>query len=107
MNHETHYNLFHRVHHGLHAILYHYSLQLRHSVFSDNPAIAATITSLKELILLFESQTHTEDTKALCLIQQKIPEVIDEFENSKINTIYWLHTYKVVLNNIKWLKKFR
>ncbi|HCL05875.1 MAG TPA: hypothetical protein DHW64_07910 [Chitinophagaceae bacterium] len=80
MNHETRYNPFHQIHQGLRAMLYHCSLEVQHTDFSDDKTAAATIASLKELIWLFESHAHTEDTKVFSLIQEIAPEVVDDFE---------------------------
>lgn len=80
MNHETRYNPFHQIHQGLRAMLYHCSLEVQHTDFSDEGAATTAITSLKELIWLFESHAHTEDTKVFSLIQEIAPAIIDDFE---------------------------
>lgn len=80
MNHETRYNPFHQIHQGLRAMLYHCSLKVQHTDFSDDTATAATIASLKELVWLFESHAHTEDTKVFTLIQEIAPDIINDFE---------------------------
>lgn len=80
MNHETRYNPFHQIHQGLRAMLYHCSLEVQHTDFSDDNSAAITIASLKELIWLFESHAHTEDTKVFSLIQELAPDVVEDFE---------------------------
>jgi hypothetical protein len=80
MNNETRYNPFHQIHQGLRAMLYHCSLQVQHTDFADDTNASVTINSLKELIWLFESHAHTEDTKVFSLIQEIAPEVIADFE---------------------------
>lgn len=80
MTHLSRYNPFHQIHQGLRAMLYHCSLQVQHTDFANDVQSAETITSLKELIWLFESHAHTEDTKVFSLIQEKAPEVIADFE---------------------------
>lgn len=80
MQNETRYNPFYQIHQGLRAMLYHCSLQVQHTNFMDDTAAAETISSLKELIWLFEGHAHTEDSKVFSLIQSKAPEVIEDFE---------------------------
>jgi len=80
MNHEKRYNPFHQIHQGLRAMLYHCSLKVQHTDFSDDTAAASTIASLKELVWLFESHAHTEDTKVFTLIQEIAPDIITDFE---------------------------
>lgn len=80
MQNETRYNPFYQIHQGLRAMLYHCSLQLQHTDFTDDSAAAETIASLKDLIWLFEGHAHTEDTKVFSLIHTKAPEVIEDFE---------------------------
>jgi len=80
MNNETRYNPFHQIHQGLRAMLYHCSLQVQHTDFADDTTAVATIDSLKELIWLFESHAHTEDSKVFSLIQEIAPEIIADFE---------------------------
>lgn len=80
MNHETRYNPFHQIHQGLRAMLYHCSLAVQHTNFTDDTASATTIASLKELIWLFEGHAHTEDTKVFSLIRNIAPDIVDDFE---------------------------
>ena len=80
MNNQTRYNPFHQIHQALRAMLYHCSLEVQHTDFADDTAANAVLTSLKELIWLFEGHAHTEDTKVFSLIQDKAPEVIADFE---------------------------
>lgn len=80
MNHQTRYNPFHQIHQGLRAMLYHCSLEVQHTDFSDDTIAAKTISSLKELVWLFESHAHTEDTKVFTLIQEIAPAIIADFE---------------------------
>lgn len=80
MNQLTRYNPFHQIHQGLRALLYHCSLQVQHTDFSDDQQAANTISLLKEVIWLFDGHAHTEDTKVFTLIADKAPEVIADFE---------------------------
>jgi len=80
MNQLTRYNPFHQIHQGLRALLYHCSLQVQHTDFSNDEQASKTIAQLKELIWLFDGHAHTEDTKVFTLIADKAPEVIADFE---------------------------
>ncbi len=80
MKHETRYNPFHMIHQGLRAMLYHNSLQVQQTDFLDDKESEKLILSIKELIWLFESHAHTEDTKVFSLIESKAPDVVADFE---------------------------
>lgn len=80
MNHETRYNPFHMIHQGLRAMLYHCSLQVQQTDFLNDNEAEKLILSIKELIWLFESHAHTEDTKVFSLIESKAPDVVADFE---------------------------
>ena len=80
MNHPSRYNPFHQIHQALRAMLYHASLQVQHTNFTNEESASSTIDLLKELINLFESHAHTEDTKVFSLIEKTAPEIIADFE---------------------------
>ena len=80
MNTLLRYNPFHQIHQGLRAMLYHVSLQVQHTDFTNEESAAVTLEMLKELISLFESHAHTEDTKVFSLIEKNAPEIIADFE---------------------------
>lgn len=80
MNNPSRYNPFHQIHQGLRAMLYHVSLQVQHTDFTNEESASGTIDMLKELVLLFESHAHTEDTKVFSLIEKNAPEIVADFE---------------------------
>lgn len=74
------FNPFHQVHQGLRALLYHASLAVQHTDFSNAYHTGATLSLLEELIDLFESHAHTEDAMVFPMIAGHAPNVVSHFE---------------------------
>lgn len=74
------YNFFHQIHQGLRALLYQASLTVQQTDFKNSIASAETKKTLNELLLLFDSHAHTEDTLVFPMIQEHAPELVADFE---------------------------
>lgn len=74
------YNIFQLVHKGLRAALYQTALQLQQTDFMAEEERTAAINSVKEIVMLFESHAHKEDSFVLPAIQAFEPSVVATFE---------------------------
>lgn len=74
------FNPFHQVHQGLRALLYHASLAVQHTDFSNAYHTGTTLSLLEELIDLFEGHAHTEDSIVFPWISEQAPHVVLHFE---------------------------
>jgi iron-sulfur cluster repair protein YtfE (RIC family) len=74
------FNPFHQVHQGLRALLYHASLAVQHTDFSNTYHTGATLSLLEELLDLFEGHAHAEDTMVFPMIADHAPNVVLHFE---------------------------
>ncbi len=74
------FNPFHQVHQALRALLYHASLTVQHTDFTQEAQANKTITLLEELVSFFEAHAHKEDTQVFPLIAKAAPELVADFE---------------------------
>ena len=74
------YNLFHRIHKGLRALLYDTSLLLQRTDFTIEDESLEAINRLKFVITLFEKYQHSEDVYILPAMTTYEPGVADSFE---------------------------
>ncbi|MCW3087274.1 MAG: hypothetical protein JWQ78_660 [Sediminibacterium sp.] len=74
------FNPFHQIHQGLRAMLYHCSLAVQHTDFTDAQQTESTLSLIAELVALFEEHAHTEDTLVFPMISQYAPHVVIYFE---------------------------
>ncbi|MGZ5286675.1 MAG: hemerythrin domain-containing protein [Flavisolibacter sp.] len=75
------YNIFHLIHKGLRASLYHTSLQLQQTDFTVEDETEAALNRVKEIIMLFEGHAHKEDSFILPAIMPFEPSVAACFED--------------------------
>ncbi len=78
--HPLRYNLFHQIHQGLRALLYHASLTVQQTDFTNASATAELKKLLEELLFLFDGHAHTEDNLVFTMIQEQAPELVAGFE---------------------------
>lgn len=74
------FNPFHQVHQALRALLYHASITVQHTDFTQVAQATKTITLLEELVNFFEAHAHKEDTQVFPLIAAAAPELVADFE---------------------------
>ena len=74
------YNIFHMIHKGLRASLYHTGLYLQQADFTDMNTEAEVTGRVKEILLLFDGHAKKEDTFILPAIQPYEPSVVASFE---------------------------
>ncbi|MES2003637.1 MAG: hemerythrin domain-containing protein [Bacteroidota bacterium] len=74
------FNLFHQIHQALRALLYHASITVQHTDFTQAEQSQKTITMLEQLVAFFEGHAHTEDTLVFPMLAAIAPEVIANFE---------------------------
>lgn len=74
------FNPFHQVHQALRALLYHASITVQHTDFTQEPQAGKTIALLEELVNFFEAHAHKEDTQVFPLIAKAAPELVADFE---------------------------
>lgn len=74
------FNPFHQVHQALRALLYHASITVQHTDFTEEAQARKTITLLEELVNFFEAHAHKEDTQVFPLITKAAPELVADFE---------------------------
>lgn len=74
------FNPFHQVHQALRALLYHASITVQHTDFTQQAQAGKTITLIEELVNFFEAHAHKEDTQVFPLIAAAAPELVADFE---------------------------
>jgi len=74
------FNPFHQVHQALRALLYHASITVQHTDFTQEAQSGKIITLLEELVNFFEAHAHKEDTQVFPLIAKAAPELVADFE---------------------------
>lgn len=74
------FNPFHQVHQALRALLYHASITVQHTDFTQEAQADKTITLIEELVNFFEAHAHKEDTQVFPLIAAAAPELVADFE---------------------------
>lgn len=73
-------NLFHQIHQALRALLYHASLTIQHTDFTQPEQTAKTVSLIQEMVNFFEGHAHTEDSLVFPMIASFAPEVVADFE---------------------------
>ncbi len=74
------YNIFHRVHKGLRALLYETAIQVQHTDFWNVEEAEELILRMEELVRLFDKHAHTEDHFVFPAVQKYEPSIVDAFE---------------------------
>jgi hemerythrin-like domain-containing protein len=81
------YNSFHLIHKALRAALYETALQLQRTDFSQPEEAEEALNKVKEVIMLFESHAHKEDTFVLPAINEYEPSVVATFEAEHVTDL--------------------
>jgi hypothetical protein len=81
---QTRFNPFGQIHKGLRALLYHTALSLQHTDFTSDDETSDAVTKVKEVIHLFESHAHIEDTRVFPLLKETAPHLVTEFEQQHL-----------------------
>jgi len=74
------FNPFNRIHKGLRALLYHSSLSLQRTDFSNEHQIKNILEKLTELIELFEQHAQTEEQHTLSMLKKIAPNIVADFK---------------------------
>lgn len=74
------FNPFNRIHKGLRALLYHSSLSLQRTDFSNDQQTKNALEKLTELTELFEQHAQTEEEHILSLLKKIAPNVVADFK---------------------------
>lgn len=74
------FNPFYQVHQALRALLYHASITVQHTDFTQTVQVNKTILLVKQLVDFFEAHAHKEDTMVFPLIAGAAPELVADFE---------------------------
>lgn len=74
------FNPFYQVHQALRALLYHASITVQHTDFTQAEQVDRTILLMKQLVDFFEAHAHKEDTMVFPLIAQAAPALVADFE---------------------------
>lgn len=74
------FNPFYQVHQALRALLYHASITVQHTDFTQTEQVDRTILLMKQLVDFFEAHSHKEDTMVFPLIAQAAPALVADFE---------------------------
>lgn len=74
------FNPFYQVHQALRALLYHASITVQHTDFTQTEQVDRTILLMKQLVDFFEAHAHKEDTMVFPLIAQAAPALVADFE---------------------------
>ncbi|HVZ26772.1 MAG TPA: hemerythrin domain-containing protein [Sediminibacterium sp.] len=74
------YNIFHPIHQGLRALMYHASITVQHADFSNVAETAKTCQHLRQMLAFFEGHAHTEDERVFSLLHKVSPETVADFE---------------------------
>lgn len=74
------FNFFHQIHQALRALMYHASITVQHTDFTNEDQANKTISLLKEMLAFFEGHAHTEDSLVFPMLDAYAPEVVADFE---------------------------
>lgn len=74
------FNPFHQVHQALRALLYHASITVQHTDFTQPEQVNKVINLMEELIAFFEAHAHKEDHLLFPMIAKSAPELVADFE---------------------------
>ena len=77
---ELRFNPFHQIHQALRALLYHASLSVQHTYFTQPQEAGKTLALLEQVVAFFEGHADTEDTLVFPMIAAVAPEVVADFE---------------------------
>ncbi len=77
-------NLFHQIHQALRALLYHASITIQHTDFTQPEQTAKTLNLIQEMVSFFEGHAHIEDRLVFPMIASFAPEVVADFEAQHI-----------------------
>jgi len=77
------YNTFNNVHKGMRALLYNTAMCIQHTDFGTDEA-NTTIEKVLEVVELFNSHAHHEDTHVLPMIDSHNPQLVEEFESEHV-----------------------
>ena len=77
---ELRFNPFHQIHQALRALLYHASISVQHTDFTQSQETEKTLALLEQVVAFFEGHAHTEDTLVFPMIAAVAPEVVADFE---------------------------
>jgi hemerythrin-like domain-containing protein len=75
------YNIFFPIHKGLRAMLYETAMQLQHTCFTSADEAEAAVAQVKNVVHLFESHAHKEDSYVFPAIAAWEPSVVAAFES--------------------------
>lgn len=78
------FNPFHQVHQALRALLYHVSITVQHTDFTNIDETEKTITLIEETIVFFEGHAHIEDTRLFPMIAAVAPMLVADFEEQHV-----------------------
>jgi len=76
--------MFHQIHKGLRALLYETALQMQHTDFWNVDETEVVINRINDVISLFESHAHHEDTFVFPLVEKYDPAISDAFEQEHV-----------------------
>ena len=78
------YNIFNQIHKGLRVLLYDTAAMLGRTDFDDTVQYEAAAKRVREVMNMFDSHAHHEDTHVLPLIEEYEPAVVEAFEQEHI-----------------------
>jgi hypothetical protein len=76
--------MFHQIHKGLRALLYETALQIQHTDFWNIDETEGVIDRINDVISLFESHAHHEDTYVFPAVEKYDPAIADAFEQEHV-----------------------
>lgn len=77
-------NVFHQIHQALRALLYHASITVQQTDFTQKEETAKTLNLIQEMVNFFEGHAHTEDSLVFPMIASFAPEVVADFEKQHV-----------------------
>jgi hemerythrin-like domain-containing protein len=77
-------NVFHQIHQALRALLYHVSITVQHTDFTQPEQTTKTVGLIREMVNFFEGHAHTEDSLVFPMIAKFAPEVVADFEKQHV-----------------------
>lgn len=81
------YDIFHIIHKGLRASLYHTAIQLQQTDFTSTAESEDAMNRVKEIVMLFDGHAHKEDQFILPAIASYEPSVVVAFEDEHAEDI--------------------
>jgi hypothetical protein len=92
------YNPFNLIHKVLRAMLYDSALTLQQTYFANTEEAETALEKVEDVLFMFESHAHHEDTMVLPAVEAYEPQLVEEFEKEHEEDLRLSNRLKNLLN---------